>query len=201
MRTTREAVVQAALHVLDQDGLDGLTMRAVAQRLGVQHNTVRWHAASKQRLLELVSDELLAHCADEPLPPAWDERIRTLSRRCRAALLAHRDAARMLTVACGPEPHSLRYAETVVTTLLDAGFDGRTAAWAHWSLFYLILGITQEQQAGTAVPVRADQVPLDRYPALAATLPHVGSGEFDQRFDFAIQLIIEALAARRQPAK
>ncbi|WP_433132725.1 TetR/AcrR family transcriptional regulator C-terminal domain-containing protein [Micromonospora sp. CA-240977] len=197
MSTTRGEVVSAALQVLDERGLDGLTMRAVAERLGVQHNTVRWHAASKGRLLELASDEMLAHCADEPLPQAWDERIRTLSQRLRDALLGHRDGARMITIACGPDPHSLRYAEAVVSTLTEAGFDGRTASWAHWTIFYLILGITQEQQvARDSTAITAEQVPAGRYPALAATLSHVGPGDFDERFAFGLGLILDSLRTR-----
>jgi TetR/AcrR family tetracycline transcriptional repressor len=47
----------------------------------------------------------------------------------------------MITIACGPDPHSLRYAEAVVSTLTEAGFDSRTASWAYWTIFYLILGI------------------------------------------------------------
>ncbi|MFK3980843.1 TetR/AcrR family transcriptional regulator C-terminal domain-containing protein [Micromonospora sp. NPDC050397] len=199
MGTTRGEVVSAALQILDERGLDGLTMRAVAERLGVQHNTVRWHAASKGRLLELASDELLAHCADEPLPRPWDERIWELSQRLRAALLSRRDGARMITVACGPDPHSLRYAEAVVSTLIGAGFDGRTASWAHWTIFYLTLGIAQEQQVSrdsTGAVITADQVPAERYPTLAATLAHIGPGDFDQRFDFGLGLILDSLRAR-----
>lgn len=203
MGTTRGEVVSAALQILDERGLDGLTMRAVAERLGVQHNTVRWHAASKGRLLELASDELLAHCTDGPLPEAWDERIWTLSHRLRAALLSRRDGARMITVACGPDPHSLRYAEAVVSTLLEAGFDGRTASWAHWAIFYLTLGIAQEEQVAkdSATVIAAEQVPAGMYPALAATLSHIGPGDFDERFDFALRLIVDSLRARlRGPA-
>ncbi|GAA5181183.1 TetR/AcrR family transcriptional regulator C-terminal domain-containing protein [Rugosimonospora acidiphila] len=198
MGTTRADVVSAALRILDERGLDGLTMRAVADRLGVRHNTVRWHAASKGRLLELASDELLAHCADEPLPEAWDERIRTLSHRLRDALLSRRDGARMITIACGPDPHSLRYAEAVVSTLVEAGFGGRTASWAHWTIFYLTLGITQEQQVARDSPaiITAAQVPADRYPALGATLAHVGPADFDQRFEFGLDLILDSLRAR-----
>ncbi|MFC3499899.1 TetR/AcrR family transcriptional regulator C-terminal domain-containing protein [Micromonospora krabiensis] len=105
------------------------------------------------------------------------------SQRLRDALLAHRHGARLIRVACGPDPHSVRYAEAVVSTLTEAGFDGRRASRAHWTIFYLILGIAQEQQvARDSTAITANQVPTDRYPALAATLSRVGPGDFDQRF-------------------
>ncbi|MFJ1706255.1 TetR/AcrR family transcriptional regulator C-terminal domain-containing protein [Kitasatospora sp. NPDC088346] len=195
MGTTRAEIVTATLVVLDEQGLDGLTMRAVAARLGVQHNTVRWHASNKSRLLELASDELLAHCLDEPLPEAFPARLKELSRRCRAALLSHRDAARMVAGVFAAEPHTLRYADTVIATLLAAGHTPRTAAWTHWSIFYLTLGLTQEQQAAqeTEPSLLPEQAPADTYPALAAVLPHVGPDSFDPRFDFALDLIIAGL--------
>jgi TetR/AcrR family tetracycline transcriptional repressor len=67
----------------------------------------------------------------------------------------------MITIACGPDPHSLRYAEAVVSTLTEAGFDSRTASWAYWTIFYLILGIAQEQQVARDAPavITAEQVP------------------------------------------
>ena len=74
MGLDRTAVVTAALELLDESGLDKLTMRKVAERLGVQLNTVYWHASSKPRLLELMADAMLAGCADTPLPGPWDER-------------------------------------------------------------------------------------------------------------------------------
>ncbi|WP_330259871.1 TetR/AcrR family transcriptional regulator C-terminal domain-containing protein [Streptomyces murinus] len=196
MGTTRSEIVDATLAVLDEHGLDGVTMRAVAARLGVQHNTVRWHASSKGRLLELASDELLAHCLDEPLPEAFPDRLRELSCRCRTALLSHRDAARMVAGVFAAEPHTLRYADTVIATLLAAGHSPRTAAWTHWSIFYLTLGLTQEQQAAqeTAPALHPDQAPAADYPALAEVLPYVGPDSFDQRFEFALGLIIAGLS-------
>ncbi|MFE6742640.1 TetR/AcrR family transcriptional regulator C-terminal domain-containing protein [Streptomyces tubercidicus] len=202
MGTTRDEIVTATLAVLDEHGLGGVTMRTVAARLGVQHNTVRWHASSKGRLLELAADALLAHCLDEPLPEAFPDRLKELSRRCRAALLSHRDAARMVAGVFAAEPHTLRYADTVIATLLAAGHPPCTAAWTHWSIFYLTLGLTQEQQAAqeTAPALSPDHVPADTYPALSAALPYVGADDFDQRFEFALGLIIAGLPRTGSPA-
>ncbi|MEU5211590.1 TetR/AcrR family transcriptional regulator C-terminal domain-containing protein [Streptomyces sp. NPDC020742] len=203
MGTTRGEIVAATLAVLDEQGLDGVTMRAVAARLGVQHNTVRWRASNKSRLLELASDELLAHCLDEPLPEAFPDRLKELSRRCRTALLSHRDAARMVAGVFAAEPHTLRYADTVIATLLAAGHSPRTAAWTHWTIFYLTLGLTQEQQAAQetapAPALQPDQAPADSYPALAEVLPYVGPDSFDQRFEFALGVIIAGLPQTEGP--
>ncbi|WP_019075031.1 TetR/AcrR family transcriptional regulator C-terminal domain-containing protein [Streptomyces hokutonensis] len=196
MGISRAAVVDAALDVLDEQGLDKVTMRAVADRLGVQHNTVRWHAENKQRLLVLMSDAILAGLDVDTLPPQWDDRVRALARWTRAALLAHRDGARLLAGLSTTETNTYRLADTMIQTLLDAGFPPRTAAWANWTLFYLILGITQEQQAQSTDAV----APVltfddDTFPALRKASTYVVAGTFDERFEFALDMQMTALRA------
>ena len=196
MGISRAAVVDAALDVLDEQGLDKVTMRAVADRLGVQHNTVRWHADNKQRLLVLMSDAILAGLDVDTLPPQWDDRVRALARWTRTALLAHRDGARLLSGLSTTETNTYRLADTMIQTLLDAGFPPRTAAWANWTLFYLILGITQEQQAQSADA--ADPVLTfddDAFPALRKASAYVVTGTFDERFEFALDMQMTALQA------
>ncbi|MFJ6897191.1 TetR/AcrR family transcriptional regulator C-terminal domain-containing protein [Streptomyces hokutonensis] len=196
MGISRAAVVDAALEVLDEQGLDKVTMRAVADRLGVQHNTVRWHADNKQRLLVLMSDAILAGLDVDALPAQWDDRVRALARWCRGALLAHRDGARLLSGLSTTETNTYRLADTMIQSLLDAGFPPRTAAWANWTLFYLILGITQEQQAQSADA--ADPVLTfddDTFPALRKASAYVVTGTFDERFEFALDMQMTALRA------
>lgn len=203
MGISRAAVVDAALDVLDEQGLDKVTMRAVADRLGVQHNTVRWHVGSKQRLLTLMSDAILADLDVAGLPPDWEDRVRTLARWCRAALLAHRDAARLVAGLFTAEPNTLRFADAMIRTLLDAGFPPRTAAWANWTVFYLILGITQEQQARAADPTTpADAFDDPAFPALQQAAGYISASTFDERFEFALQMQVAALRSEltREPA-
>ncbi|WP_416965209.1 TetR/AcrR family transcriptional regulator C-terminal domain-containing protein [Streptomyces sp. Agncl-13] len=194
MGISRAAVVDAALDVLDEQGLDKVTMRAVADRLGVQHNTVRWHAENKQRLLVLMSDAILAGLDVVALPEQWEERVRALARWTRRALLAHRDGARLLSGIATTETNTYRLADTMIQTLLDAGFPPRTAAWANWTVFYLILGITQEQQAQSAdaaAPVLAFDDNM--FPALRKASAYVIAGTFDERFEFALDMQMTAL--------
>ncbi|MER8186050.1 TetR/AcrR family transcriptional regulator C-terminal domain-containing protein [Kitasatospora sp. NPDC094015] len=196
MSISRAAVVGAALDVLDQQGLDKVTMRAVADRLGVQHNTVRWHVESKQRLLVLMSDAILADLDVAALPPAWEERVRALARWCRQAILARRDAARLIAGLSTAEANTYRFADTMIQTLLDAGLTPRAAAWANWTVFYLILGITQEQQAQSAeAPEQVAAFDDPAYPALREASAHVAAGTFDERFEFALDMQVVALGA------
>ncbi|WP_406124187.1 TetR/AcrR family transcriptional regulator C-terminal domain-containing protein [Streptomyces sp. NBC_00989] len=194
MGISRTAVVDAALDVLDEQGLDKVTMRAVADRLGVQHNTVRWHAENKQRLLVLMSDAIFTGLDVTTLPSQWEDRFRALAHWSRRALLAHRDGARLVSGIATTEINTYRLGDTMIQTLLDAGFPPRTAAWANWTVFYLILGITQEQQAQSAdAPDPVLAFDDDTFPALRKASAYVIAGTFDERFEFALDMQMTAL--------
>ncbi|WP_190125641.1 TetR/AcrR family transcriptional regulator C-terminal domain-containing protein [Streptomyces inusitatus] len=196
MSISRAAVVDAALAVLDQQGLDKVTMRAVADEIGVRHNTVRWHVESKQRLLILMSDAIFEGLDVTALPTQWEARLRALARWCRSAILARRDAARLIAGLSTTETNTYRFADAMIQTLLDAGLPPRTAAWANWTVFYLILGITQEQQAESTDP-NAPPPAFDdpAFPALRAAAAHITAGTFDERFEFALDMQLTALKA------
>lgn len=153
-------VVRAGLELLDEKGADGLSIRGIADRLGVRMNTVLWHAKTKARLLELMADAILAEVPVEGLPEPWEPRVRELFHRYRRALLAHRDGARIVAGTYAAEPATLRFAELLVEALLAGGLREREAVWTCWTLVYFTLGLSQEEQA----------LPDARGPALARRL-------------------------------
>ena len=195
----REQVIDAGLALLAEVGLDGLTMRKVAQRLGVQLNTVYWHIAGKPQLLDAMSDRIVAGCADEPLPADWQERIRVLAHRHREAMLRHRDGGRVVAGRYYAGENTLALGEAVSGTLLNAGFTPQVAAWTAWSLQYFTLGLVQEEQAAATVDLSGLAEPLKsgRYPALAATVAFQVADNFTARFDFGLDLLLGSLEQRR----
>ncbi|WP_406005122.1 TetR/AcrR family transcriptional regulator C-terminal domain-containing protein [Streptomyces sp. NBC_00637] len=193
---TRTAVIGAALHVLDERGLDGLSTRAVADRLGVRMNTVLWHVKTKARMLELMADAVLARIGYDDLPDVPLERARELTARYRRALLAHRDGAALVTGTYPAEPNTLRFADRLVDAFLQAGADERQAAWTAWTVNYFVLGLTQEEQAA---PEEGDDrlvqaVGPAAYPALERVLPHLRQN-FEGRFTFGLEAILSRLPA------
>ncbi|MEU5027613.1 TetR/AcrR family transcriptional regulator C-terminal domain-containing protein [Streptomyces milbemycinicus] len=200
MGLDRTAVVTAALELLDDVGLDRLTMRGVGARLGVQLNTVYWHASSKPRLLELMADAMLEGCADAPLPEAWDERAHTLVRRYRAALLARRDGARLVAGTHVAEEHALRFADALTGAFLAGGRAPAEAAWRTWALVYFTLGLGQEEQAaplGVEPLLRA--AAGGRFPSLAAGADRIT--DFEERFRHGVELMVQGRGSggRRRP--
>ncbi|MEU9153480.1 TetR/AcrR family transcriptional regulator C-terminal domain-containing protein [Streptomyces sp. NPDC048417] len=143
-----------------------------------------------------MSDAILAGLDADALPVPWEERVRALARWCRRAILAHRDAARLIAGLATTETNTYRFADTMIQTLLDAGFPPRTAAWANWTVFYLILGITQEEQAQPAeAPDPATAFDDAEFPALREASAHITAGTFDERFEFALDMQVTALRA------
>ncbi|GAA2374612.1 TetR/AcrR family transcriptional regulator C-terminal domain-containing protein [Streptomyces sp. XM4011] len=196
-RLTRDAVIGAALQVLEDRGLEGLSTRAVADRLGVRMNTVLWHVKTKARLLELMADAVLGTIGYDDLPADPRRRARELAGRYRQALLAHRDGAALVTGTYAAEPHTLRFADRLVDALRQAGADERQAAWTAWTVSYFVLGLTQEEQAA---PDRHDDrlaQALDpaEHPALHPVLTHLRQGSFEDRFAFGLDALLARPAA------
>ncbi|MEZ7125443.1 TetR/AcrR family transcriptional regulator C-terminal domain-containing protein [Nonomuraea sp. AD125B] len=184
-------IATTALELLDERGADAVSLRAVAERMGVRLNTVSWHVKTKARLLELMADAIVARVSLEDLPPDPAERFREVAHRYRRALLGFRDGARVVAGTYPAGEHTLRTAEAVVGALLECGLDEREAAWTAWTAVYFTLGLTQEEQgAPTSMgDVLRTAVTPEAYPALTRTLGHLAGGTFEERFAFGLDLI------------
>lgn len=192
----QEQIVRAALRILDDDGLEAVSLRAVAKALDVHLNTVSWHVGTKARLRELMADAVLGEMPIAELPTDWRARLHELSSRYRTVLLAHRDGAALVAgtyPACG---NTFRIGEAFVSCLLDAGCDERDAAWACWTVIYFTLGLVQEEQGASETgPVFGGDVPED-YPVLGRVMKHLTDGRFDARHRFGLDLVLSALPTR-----
>src|SRR5947207_1084552 len=121
----RPQIVHAALALLDEVGLDGLTMRHLAERLGIKAASLYRHVRDKEELLVLLADEISGETptvGEGPPGQEWQERLVDLARRYRHVLLAHRDAARLLANTRPAGPRRLRHIEAILGVLLAAGF-------------------------------------------------------------------------------
>jgi AcrR family transcriptional regulator len=141
----RERVIRVALELLDEVGLDELSMRSLAQRLGVTAASLYWYVRNKQELLELLADVLYA---EMPLPDPgghWRKELEELARSSRRIMLSHRDAARVLVAALPMGPHLLRRIDALLAVLLRAGFQPPDAADAGYLLNIFVTGFVLEE--------------------------------------------------------
>jgi TetR/AcrR family tetracycline transcriptional repressor len=150
MPVTREQIVAAALDLLDEAGLDGLTLRQLAGRLGIRAPTLYWHVRDKRELLDLLAaailDEALAAWREPQPGQPWWEWLGARARVMRAALLAHRDSARIVAGNRPPES-SLPGIERQLQALGGAGFTPRDGLLALLALNAYVIGDVIDQQA------------------------------------------------------
>ncbi|GAA2041602.1 TetR family transcriptional regulator ActII [Agromyces tropicus] len=112
--------------LLREDGLDAVSMRRVADRLGVAPNSIYAHVADKAALVDELIDAMLAG-VPTPIDGGWRERIERVMRDSRRELLAHPDLVPFALVRQSVGPNALRLGEITLTALREAGVDGAAA--------------------------------------------------------------------------
>lgn len=181
MRLERPMVVRAALELLKEAGLDGLTTRRLADSLGVQGPALYWHFKNKQELIDEMARALIAD-AYGPLKPGqdWAQWLADGARRLRRAMLSYRDGARLLAGYRPTGPHGRLDPETFFGPLREAGFSKRDAAWAAITVGQFTFGWTMDEQAA-----------IERAPP-----PPEGRFDPNEGFEFGLGTIIMGLKAR-----
>ena len=205
MKLTSEAIARAALHALNDVGLDGLTMRVLAKELGVQAPTLYWHFKNKQELLDAMADLLAAETAEGLEAPrrdeAWQEWIVALAVRNRRALLRYRDGARVAAGAYSSNPAVARTIELILRTLQDGGFEPAVAARTFPVILHYTIGFTIEEQARSGAAYEknpyADGFPLDadRFPLTASVAGELYGSDTNANFEYGLRLILAGMSS------
>jgi TetR/AcrR family transcriptional regulator, tetracycline repressor protein len=148
---TKAAIVQAALDLLDEAGMDGLTVRALAARLGVQAPALYWHVRSKRALLDEMATRIWREIGDVmaelPADLPWRELMATYATTTRNHLLAHRDGAKAFSGTTLTDPAVIRRQETTFHTLVSQGFTLQNAVRGLLLLNDFTIGFCIEEQA------------------------------------------------------
>lgn len=152
MALDRQQVVDEALSLLDDKGLESLSLRALAGRLGVQAPTLYWHIGSKAELLDALANAIMDDAiAAIPAPGPdgeWSEWLLTALTELRRAMLRRRDGARIVSGA----RLSLRradFSESAMSTLVDHGIELQRARLLVLAGERLTVGYVLEEQAPT----------------------------------------------------
>jgi AcrR family transcriptional regulator len=215
---TAQAIVTAAIEVLDEAGVAGLTMRRVAQQLGTGAASLYAHVSGRDELLELVFDELVGQVAlPEPDPKIWRRQIHEMLRDFRDVLVSHRDAALAGLGRIPTSPKVLTAAETLVGLMRAGGLTDRVMALGLDQLILFVSadafesglmehsGMTEEEIERYYADVHAfyERLPASRFPVLASIGPEMTGPTGDERFEFGVAALIagyEALSAAENAA-
>ena len=204
---TREAIAEAALALIDADGLEALSMRRLGTALGVEAMALYHHFRGKGELLDAVMERLLDE-AELPVrgsaPPL--ERVRHFVESYRKIAINHPHAFILLTYRRFNTERSFELYERFLEALADAGFDPPLAARFFRLLGYYVGGagladIASRAAQPDATPVSLEKsAPGEHYPRVAAVAPHLRVRNLDAIFEFGLDVIFEAMkkaAARR----
>jgi len=214
-RLSKHTVTESALKLADADGLDALTIRKLAQHLGVTPMALYWHFRSKEELLEGVAEQVWGEIDVNVNPQApWWAQLQGLLESLVKVLRAHAAAAQLLLEHEKRNEAALRATEITLEILRTAGFDPRHASTiarnALWTGITLVMsepGYNPELSADERAEMqRRGQIelamlPTAKYPRLvecAAPMTACDDPEFHYRF--GIQLFIDGVRAAAQAA-
>lgn len=206
MAIQREQIVAAALKLLDEKGIEGLSLRRLAQDLAIQAPSLYWHFANKQAVIEAVANALLADVAREvPADLDWRATCTLISDELRQALKSRRDGARVLAAAYVVADNVLRPGEVMIAALVRAGADIGFAATSAFSVFHYVLGLVTVEQSlggeeaanhGTAFQIQAQ----GDFPHVLQARGVLMSGDFDSLFSSGLSLMLDGIALRLSQA-
>jgi AcrR family transcriptional regulator len=202
---TRQAVAEAAAGLVASDGLEALSVRQVANRLGVWPTTVIHHAGGRRDgLVELLIEHLAAGIRTEP-HGSWRARLTELGREIRRVSLAHRGLADVLLRSGATGPQALRVADAILGALQEAGLDQGDAQDAYDVFLTYVLGSAGRQTTASA-PARwqalkcaLDQADPGTYPTLERAARGGTTRHDDARFAGGLELVLDAIAGRALP--
>jgi AcrR family transcriptional regulator len=181
LRLNHERISAAAIELVDEDGIDALSMRTLAGRLGVSVMSLYNHVQNKEALLEAIVERVSAElvCPDEDA--TWDEALRQRARSLRNTTLAHPWSARLVESTPQLGPARLRALDTLLGCLVRGGFSIEDAGRAILLIDSYVFGYVLQEtswrtpadasQADTAEAL-APHVSFDAYPHFGALLMH-----------------------------
>ncbi|HUD79553.1 MAG TPA: TetR/AcrR family transcriptional regulator C-terminal domain-containing protein [Streptosporangiaceae bacterium] len=211
-KITRDAVLAAALDIIDAGGADALSMRGLARVLERDPMILYRHAPNKAALLDGVAEIVLAQLDVDASDPDWAGQLRAVARRFRVLALAHPHVVpllvtRPLSTPLGLRPPgTLRPLEDILALLTRAGFSGPDALHIYRALFGFLHGhVLNELQELVENPDETDdllrlglhRLPIGEFPllrGLASVLAHYdGAAELERGLDILLDGLTAAL--------
>ena len=208
-----DLIVEAALGLLDQVGLNGLTMRGLAERLDIQAASLYWYVRDKHELLGLPAETICTEMRQPDPRTPWREQLESLMGEYRRVLLAHRDAATILAATPPVGLHRLRLVDLTLGAIRAAGFEEWVAARAGRLVVDYTTGFVQEEYITVSrpVPATADHSPgktavhlptlveatAQTFPNIATLGPYLVDDDGEARFAFGLSVVLDGLEQRR----
>lgn len=202
---SRERVVTAAMALADEKGEAGVTMRAIAARLGVEAMSLYNHVAGREDILGGMVDAVFGEIDLPTSTTRWREAMRDRATSARTVLRRHPWAVGLMDSRSQPGPATLRHHDAVLGALRAGGFSVAMAAHAFSTIDSYLYGfVLQELSLPFTNPAELDEIagdilrdlPTDAYPHLTELISeHALRPGYDyaDEFEFGLSLILDAL--------
>jgi AcrR family transcriptional regulator len=213
----REAIVDAALRIVDAEGIDAVSMRRVAQEFGTGAASLYAYVANKDELFDLIVDAVMAQIADRlPGPDSgldWQDAVKETTRLGSEVLRSHRDVAKAFLGRIPFGPNGLRAVEAQLAILRAGGVPDRIAAFVGDLLGgYMVSSVIEDDMWRSRFPgateddvvrqmgeIRGylESLPAASFPNVVALAGNLmaGEGEGVDRFELGLEIIVRGLAS------
>ena len=201
---TRAVVVGAALKVVEAEGGDALTMRRVADEIGVSASSLYGYVANKEELVQLVLEQIMTEISFPSAGGDWQQMLRDWARETRSVFRRHPGVAGLTLGRVPFGPGMLAGAERMLGVLRAAGLPDQVAAFAgDIGSLYVAAYAHEEDVTPVAAPgefaAQAGQwlksLPADQFPHTVALADLIVAGDSDDRFEWGLDLLIRGLAS------
>jgi TetR/AcrR family transcriptional regulator, tetracycline repressor protein len=199
-------ILEAALRIADEEGLEALSMRRIASDLNASPMALYNHVPNKDALLDGLAGQLLQEMdlsvIDVSNPAAA---LRSGYGEFRNVLLAHPNLVPVLQRKVNPSAEAMRPIELALSLLQDLGFSPEEALQAHWAMTGFTMGhvmwqmtspLFEEGQAAEHALEHKRNLPQEQFPCLHEVLPWIEDCDIDKAFEFGIDCLIEGFKSR-----
>jgi AcrR family transcriptional regulator len=216
---SRDAIVAAAVQLLDREGLSALSMRRLGEELGAGAASLYWHVGSKDGLLDLVLDELIGEVeVPDPDPARWREQLKDTAKSQRRVSLRHPYLVRVSIGRIPMGPNALRTTERTLAILRAGGLSPRLAVQGYLLLIDTVNGFTVDEtgvEDGGAPKLAPDELqkvadmardyiaslPPAQFPNMTELAGEFAFSDADERFEILIDIFVDGLARRAATMK
>lgn len=215
---TKESIVDAAFRLIEERGLDGFSMRALASEIGVFPATLYWHVGDRSQLLGLVEYRWIEEVEAPKGVSDWRDWMLDLGRRYRNHAFAHPNVARLATLERARNVESLKLPDAIVGKLAEMGL-GEDLVHAFNAIMgavrgFVLLELAPRSEPDDATDLESDLRSLDatQFPNITAHIDELGDralslrwsngveAPLDKSFDFLMRVLIDGIAAQIAPS-
>ncbi len=198
---TREQIVDAAVAILDSEGVEALTIRRIGEALNTGSATLYWYIASKDELAELVYDRVMGEIElPDPDPEHWQDQLKELGLQVYRVMLRHNDLVRLSLGRIPVGPNALRVIDWTMGLLAAAKIPNPAASYIG-DIFgrYVDASVLEVAAQGGPPPELVGQyfasLPASQFPNLAAAAGSLVEGDTHTRFEFGLDLLLRGLVS------